>query len=151
MEKIRVQNKDVYTIEVNDDGETIEFDLTDIELPFALERAQQKARDVQTWLKGQQVIINKKPDTVKKGEIMTAKEKAMLEAYREAFRRMREAIDEFAGKGASQKIFGAKNYLEMFNDFMTEMEPHFDKMQLKGVDIRKRIEEKYSESASDEV
>lgn len=148
---IRVKSKDAYIIEVNDNGDTIEFDITDIELPFKLERAKQKAADATKWLKGQQVIIAKKQDTAKKGDFMTVKERATLEAYRECFKRMREAVDEFAGAGASDKIFGDKNFLEMFNVFMEQMEPHFDKMQLKGVDIRKRIKEKYSDTAGDEI
>ena len=151
MNSIRVRNKDTYIIEVNDNGDTIEFDITDIELPFRLERAQQKAREAQKWLKGQQVIIAKKQDTAKKGDIMTVKERATLEAYRECFKKMRAAIDEFAGAGASDKIFGDHNYLEMFNDFMDEMKPHFEKMELKGLDIKKKIEEKYGDAAGDEI
>ena len=151
MNSLRVRNKDTYIIEVNDNGDTIEFDITDIELPFKLERAQQMARDAQKWLKAQQVIISKKQDTAKKGDLMTVRERATLEAYRECFKKMRAAIDEFAGAGASDKIFGDKNYLEMFNDFMEEMQPHFDKMELKGVDIKKRIEEKYGDAAGDEI
>ena len=151
MNSIRVRNKDAYIIEVNDNGDAIEFDITDIELPFKLERAQKMANDATQWLKGQQVIISKKQDTAKKGDIMTVKERATLEAYRECFKKMRAAIDEFAGAGASDKIFGDKNYLEMFNDFMEEMQPHFEKMELKGIDIRKKIEEKYSNVAKDEI
>lgn len=151
MNSIRVRNKDAYIIEVNDNGDTIEFDITDIELPFKLERAQKMANEAKKWLKAQQVIISKKQDTAKKGDLMTVKERATLEAYRECFKKMRAAIDEFAGAGASNKIFGDKNYLEMFNDFMTEMEPHFEKMELKGIDIRKKIEEKYGDAAEDEI
>ena len=151
MNSIRVRNKDAYIIEVNDNGDTIEFDITDIELPFRLERAQKMAQDAKKWLKGQQVIISKKQDTAKKGDLMTVRERATLEAYRECFKKMRAAIDEFAGAGASDKIFGDKNYLEMFNDFMAEMEPHFDKMELKGIDIRKKIEEKYGATSGDEI
>lgn len=151
MNSIRVRNKDTYIIEVNDNGDTIEFDITDIELPFKLERAQKMAQEAKKWLKAQQIIISKKQDTAKKGDLMTVRERATLEAYRECFKKMRAAIDEFAGAGASDKIFGDKNYLEMFNDFMDEMQPHFDKMELKGIDIRKKIEEKYSTAAEDEI
>lgn len=151
MNSIRVKNKDVYTIEVNDNGDIIEFDMTDIELPFRLERAYKMANDATKWLKAQQVIIAKKQDIAKKGDMMTAKERATLEAYRECFKKMRAAIDEFAGTGASDKIFGDKNYLEMFNDFMEQMQPHLDAMELKSIDIGKRIEEKYSAAAKDEI
>ena len=151
MNSIRVRNKGAYIIEVNDNGDTIEFDITDIELPFRLERAYKMATDAQTWLKAQQILISKKQDTAKKGDFMTTKERATLEAFRECFKKMRAAIDEFAGAGASQKIFGDKNYLEMFNDFMREMEPHLDKMELKSIDIGKKIEEKYGAAAEDEI
>lgn len=151
MNSIRVRNKDAYVIEVNDNGDTIEFDITDIELPFRLEKAKTMAEEAKKWLKGQQVIIAKKQDTAQKGDLMTAKERATLEAYREFFKKMRAAVDMLAGKGASDKIFGEKNYLEMFSDFMEAMQPHFDKMELKGIDIKKRIEEKYSTIAEDEV
>lgn len=151
MESIRVKSKDTYVIEVNDNGDTIEFDLTDIGLPFALERAYQKVQEANQWLRAQQVIISKKLDVVKKGEIISAKERETLEAYRETFKRMRAAIDDFAGSGASQKIFGEKNYLEMFNDFMDAMSPHFEKMKIRGQDIRARIAAKYGEQVGDEL
>lgn len=148
---IRVRSKSEYIIEVNDNGDTIAFDITDIELPFKLERAQRIAQEAVKWLKAQQVIISKKQDTAKKGDMLTTKERAILEAYRECFKKMRAAIDEFAGAGASDKIFGDKNYLEMFNDFMSAMEPHLDKMELKSIDIRKKIEKKYGDAAKDEI
>lgn len=151
MEKIRVRSKNLYVIEVNDAGETIEFDITDIELPFKLERTKQKIDDVRKWLKAQQIIISKQQDTAKKGDIMTVKERATVNAYRDAFKKMRAAIDEFAGEGASQKIFGSQNYLEMFNDFMEAMLPHFEKMKINGEETIRRIEEKYSNKADDEI
>lgn len=151
MESIRVQNKDIYRIEVNDKGECIQFDLTDIELPFRLEKSKNMVNDAEQWLKGQILIIGKREDVPGKDGGLSANERAQLEAYREFFRRMRAAIDVLAGKDAAQKIFGEQNYVGMFNDFMEQMAPHFDKMQLKGIDIKKRIEEKYGEKADDEI
>ena len=109
------------------------------------------AEEAQKWIKAQQVLISKKQDTTKKGDFLTIKERAVLEANREFFKKMRAAIDEFAGPGASNKIFGDKNYLEMFNDFMEEMQPHLEKMELKGIDVRKKIEEKYGAAVGDEI
>lgn len=151
MNSIRVKSKSAYIIEVNDKGDTIEFDITDIELPFKLERSYRMAEEAQKWIKAQQVLISKKQDTTKKGDFLTIKERAVLEANREFFKKMRAAIDEFAGPGASNKIFGDKNYLEMFNDFMEEMQPHLEKMELKGIDVRKKIEEKYGAAVGDEI
>ena len=38
-EKLRIQRKDIYEIEVNDNGDIISFALGDIELPFRLSEA----------------------------------------------------------------------------------------------------------------
>ena len=52
--------RDIYTIEVNDNGDTIEFDLLDIELPYKLERAYKRVNEVAKDLKGKLIIIEKK-------------------------------------------------------------------------------------------
>ena len=149
MESIRVKNRDVYIIEVNDAGDTIEFDLTDIELPFALERSREEARAAAAWLKTQKILIEKQQDTRKNGDVMSSRERAYLDACREYFRRLRHAVDTFVGEGASDKIFGSKNYLEMFADFMEQMEPHIQKMRLTGDGIRDRLAQKYGDKEPD--
>lgn len=149
--QIRIKSKDIYVIEVNDNGDTIEFDITDIELPFRIERAYKSCLEAQTWLKGMIKVAEKKEDRAAKGEMMTAREKAVLETYREYFKKIRSCIDEMCGNGASEKIFGKQNYVTMFNDFWDQMAPHFEKMKIRGEDIRKRIAEKYSSAESDEI
>ena len=42
----------------------------------------------------------------------------------------RLALDTFLGKGACQKIFGDKNYANMFNDLLEQLQPEFEKMGL---------------------
>ena len=51
MNSIRVKSKSAYIIEVNDKGDTIEFDITDIELPFKLERSYRMAKKLKNGLK----------------------------------------------------------------------------------------------------
>ena len=143
MESLRIERKDIYTIEVNDNGDTIEFDLLDIELPFKCDRAFREVAIVESELKAKLVIINKKEDHPIKGAAMTANEKARLEAYKEAFLGMRTSMDNFLGEGACQKIFGDRNYLEMYTDLAEALAPHLDKMQLNSEGIRKRIKDKY--------
>ena len=149
--KIRVKNKDLYVIEVNDAGDTISFDVTDIELPFRLERAKKMAEDAMKWLNLQKPIIAKKPERIAKGNLLSERDRAMLNTYKELYKKLRAAIDEFCGVGAADKIFGSQNYLEMFNDFIEQMQPHIDAMGVKSVDIKKRIEEKYNAPTEDEI
>ena len=143
MESLRIERKDIYTIEVNDNGETIEFDLVDVELPFKCDRAFREVTRIENELKAKLVIIDKKQDHPIKGAVMTANEEARLEAYKDAFLGMRCAMDGFMGEGACQKIFGDRNYLEMFTDLAEALAPHLEKMQLNSEGIRKRIKEKY--------
>lgn len=143
MESLRIARKDIYTIEVNDNGDTIEFDLVDIELPFKADKAFREIDRISGELQAKLVIIDKKQDHPIKGAAMTANEDARLKAYREAFVGMRAAMDCFLGDGACQKIFGDRNYLEMYTDLAKALAPHMEKMQLNVDGIRKRIKDKY--------
>ena len=144
MNSIRIEKKDIYTIEVNDLGETIEFDLVDIELPFKCERALAEVNRIYKELQGKLVIIEKREDHKLNGEIMTANEKAKLEAHKNAYKEMRVAVDAFLGAGACQKIFGDRNYVEMYDDLFEQLAPHFEKMKLNTEGITARIKDKYS-------
>ena len=144
MNSIRIEKKDIYTIEVNDNGDTIEFDLVDIELPFKCDRALSEVNRIYRELKAKLVIIEKKEDHQLDDEVMTANEKAKLEAHRDAFKEMRVAMDAFLGAGACQKIFGDRNYVEMFDDLFDALAPHFEKMKLNSEGISARIKAKYS-------
>ena len=143
MNSLRVERKDIYTIEVNDKGETIEFDLVDVELPFKCERAWADVDRIAKELQAQLVIINKQEDSKQKGKLLTKKEEMTIEAYRKAFKEMRIAMDGFLGEGACQKIFGDRNYLEMFNDLFEELKPHLEKMEITSQGILERIKAKY--------
>ena len=143
MESLRIERKDIYTIEVNDRGETIEFDLVDIELPFKCDRAFREVARIESELNAKLVIIEKQQDHPIKGSIMTANEEATITAYKEAFSAMRVAMDCFLGEGACQKIFGDRNYIEMYKDLAEALNPHLDKMQLNTDGIRERIKSKY--------
>lgn len=144
MNSIRIAKKDIYTIEVNDNGDTIEFDLVDVELPFKAEKAVTEVNKIIKDLKAKLVIINKKKDRKLDGEVMTANERSLMDAYRKAFKDMRVAMDAFLGEGACQKIFGDRNYLEMYDDLFTQLAPHFEKMKITTGGIVERIKEKYS-------
>lgn len=146
MESIRIAKKDIYTIEVNDNGETIEFDLVDIELPFKCDRAFKEVSRIESELKAKLVIIDKQQDHKLKDSVMTANEEARITAYREAFKQMRIAMDGFLGEGACQKIFGDRNYIEMYTELAEALEPHLAKMEINTAGIAKRIKAKYSKT-----
>ena len=144
MNSIRIGKRDIYTIEVNDNGDTIEFDLVDIELPFKCERALSEVDRIQRDLKAKMVIIEKKEDRKQKGKLMTVNEEARLDAYKKAFKEMRIAMDAFLGDGACQKIFGDRNYVEMYDELFEALAPHMEKMKINTAGIAERIKAKYA-------
>lgn len=151
MEKLRINRKDIYTIEVNDKGDTIEFDLGDIELPYKFQRAVDKVRSIQNKLKGKIAIIEKQQDKKDKNHILSKNEDAMLKVWKECFSEMRAAMDEFLGAGGCDKIFGETNYIDMFNDLFDAFNSkdenglsHLDKMKISREGMIDRIKQKYS-------
>ena len=143
MEKLRVEKKNIYTIEVNDNGDTIEFDLADIiGLKFKLLKTLNEIDRIIDYAKKEEIIINKRQDV--KGKYISKNEEDILRMWNKTYKDMRNAMDMFLGKGACQKIFGDRNYITMFNDLMDELKPHLDKIGINVNSIAKDIENKYS-------
>lgn len=146
MENLRVQKKDIYKIQVNNKGEYIEFDLADISL-----RA--KCYDALDELENIAKSFEEKYKTIE-----TDKELAHIE--KEMFEKMRNAMDVFLGKGACQKIFGDRNYYEMFNDLIKELnkkrpelngKSHMDMLELNSEKIKNRIISKYAKNSKNVI
>ena len=146
MESLRVKNNDIYEIEVNDQGDTITFYLTDIELPLKIEKMYQMISEIGQDMK-KEVEVTEEGGT----GVIDAKKLAENRQVAEAFKKMRAATDEVLGEGACQKIFGDINYLTMFDDLFEALEPHLTKMNLQTANINKRIMEKYKKEDEEVV
>lgn len=146
MESLRVKNNDIYEIEVNDQGDTITFYLTDIELPLKIERMYQMISEIGQDMKKEVEVTEEDGPGV-----IDAKKLAENRQVAEAFKKMRAATDEVLGEGACQKIFGNINYLTMFDDLFEALEPHLTKMNLQTANINKRIMEKYKKEDEEVV
>lgn len=158
MEQLRIQRKDVYEIQVNDEGDTIKFNLGDLELPFKLEKAANDITKIQNDLKSRLVVIDKQKDSKGKHDLMSKNQRDKLNAWKNAYNKMRVAMDGFLGEGGCQKIFGDSNYLEMFDDLFDELDrpqadgkSHLEKMKLSDEAIVKRIEDKYKSTKNKQV
>lgn len=147
MNQLRIKRSSIYTIEVNDKGETIQFDLEDLELPFKLDEAYRKVNKIANAVKAKRLIIEKKEDIKSPDGIMSSREREIMLLYKESFKQMREAMDCFLGEGGCQKIFGDVNYLTMYDDLLEELKPHIKKMNLNVGSVIERIEKKYSDSS----
>lgn len=140
--RINKGNENLYVIEVNDKGETISFDLEDINLTSRL-------IDMYTGIQNIEAKFNKDKKELESKEYpeednvipqRAIDENKLIQKF---FKESRECADLFLGEGACQKIFGDKNYIEMFTDLFEQLEPHFKKMGLSMQKLKKDLINKY--------
>ncbi len=157
MERMRLEPKNRYIIEVNDNGDTIEFDLDDIELPFKMLRCMDGLQEAEKEMQKQFSVIENLDEKKNENSLFSEKEAAIFEALKTYYQKTRKAMDEFLGENACQKIFGDKNYLSMWDDLVSELtkpqedgKSHFDKMGITFRNTVDRITNKYSSSLLNE-
>ena len=166
----RVKSKTLYVIEVNDDGETIEFDTEDINLSTNLIECWQNIQvELASFAKTENELIKKIEEERKNKESeeiiledtddvdfsnveefidslalpISENEKKLIYAQKDFYNKCREIMDGFLGKGACQKIFGDANYKLMFNDLFDKLLPEFEKMNVNTERVKKDIYKKY--------
>lgn len=140
MDKIRVNEENVYKIEVNDKGECVDIDLLDIEFPI-------KCINASKTLKKETEIYNNKVYALEnqyKDNPKTYLYKR-IDIDRIYCKKMREMIDSLLGEGASQKIFGSKNRIGMFDEFFNKFIPILDTIQVDFDKIRENLINKYKD------
>lgn len=139
--------KGLIEIEVNDKGETITFDPADIELPFKFNDAYLEVEKVRKQWKAKEAVIKKKKP--QQHGLVTTVDEEYRKLARTAYADMRNAMEKFLGAGAMQKIFGDRNYDEMYTDLFTALDPYLKKLGITIDDSVKRIKEKYSDKEED--
>ncbi len=141
--EIKRDRSDFYILEVNDKGDTIQFDLTDISLPEKILKASEELKNIDEDYKNNILQIDK--EEISKEE----KAKKVIEIDKEFSIKSRKIFDGFMGEGACQKIFGDANYYGMYIELFEQLEPHFDKMIIKSQKAKQRLVEKYKPKKSD--
>ena len=149
MEKIRVNQKSRYEIEVNDNGDKIYLDVNDTRL---LGKLLNMIKDLD---------IKKKEFEAKFDEIISREDKPLEEIegvkvpitqnfvdyikLTDDFCELgRSYIDDIFGKGASLKIFGESNNPDMFEEFLVALEPHLQKNKINMTNMKKDLVQKYT-------
>ena len=156
MNRLRVENKSRYEIEVNDKGETISLDLNDTRL---LGKMLNMMKD----------IDEKQKEFEKRLEEIASREDKPLEGFEglsvpvtQNFYDYVKLTDDFCtickgyvddlfGKGASEKIFGDRNDPDMFEDFIEALEPHLEKNKLNMQTMKKDLVNRYIKEDGEEV
>lgn len=142
---LRIGIKDENGIPKKDENNNelyIEFDLEDITTIDRYSKCLELAEKASKTLQNKFVIIEKKEE-VKGKRFMTNKQEEKLEAVKEYYKTMEEAIDLFIGKNGTKKIFGDTRYISMFDDFSEMMKPILPKLEVNTKNIQKKIKSKY--------
>ncbi len=134
----------------NDTGETLQFDLEDIELPLKYHQIIEEDKRNRNWLKNQFVIIDRKKDVKGKKMLSKNEEEKMLK-MKEFYEREMNTIDSFLGKGGCKKMLnGRKPYWEMFSDIIEDLKPVIKELDLTMSFIENKIKNKYGQSSKEE-
>ncbi len=142
MNNLRVKKDNIYRIEVNDDGEYIEFDLQDVSLNIKYYNALEEINSLMEETNKKQKELNeRKAETIE-----------YLKLEDDTFKKSREIMDSFLGLNACQKIFGNRNYYDMFYDLVDELEKkrddlngnsYLDMLKINSANLRNSIIQKY--------
>lgn len=139
MDKIKIDNENVYKIEINDNGDYIELDLLDIELPIKFINAGKTLeRETKIYNNKVKALENQYKDDVK-----TYLYKR-LDVDRTYCKKMREMFDSWLGEGTSQKVFGNKNRIGMFDEFYNQLVPILNDIQLNFEQIKENLLKRYN-------
>ena len=149
---IRVHSKTEYHICVNDAGDEIVFDISDTGLANKMVRTFDKVNNLVDEYQEKAKVIDERPDEPFKTTVIDGKEKVLITKNQydgaamidELYQKSRETLDTFLGVDACQKIFGDKNYYNMFDDLAEQLKPHFEKMGINSKNLKAKVVNKYT-------
>lgn len=119
MDKIRIQ-RNVKRIEVNDNGDILELDFDDLNLPYNFYAMMKK-------FETDRVEFTKALAEKIKGKSDKETVDAFVEAERELNIYMRDAIDKVFGEGTCRKVYGdILPSVEMHMQFFDALRPYFE-------------------------
>lgn len=140
MDKVIYEKKGIKRIQVNEQGDYIELDLMDIELPF-------KADNTRKELIRQNNIFKNRCKALEK-QYKDNKDLLRVNEYKAEIdfcNKCREILDNFLGKGACQKIFGDTNRYGMFDDYFEQLAETLGTLEVDIKAIKEELMQKYKD------
>lgn len=138
MDKVIYQKKGIKQIQVNEQGDYIELDLMDIELPLKVENTRKELIRQNNIFKNRCKAIEKQ---YKDNQDLILKNQIQAEV--DFCKKCREIMDDLLGEGASMKIFGKTNRYGMFDDYFEQLAEVFENLQIDVQAIKEELVSKY--------
>lgn len=131
----------------NDTGETIEFDLEDIELPLRYQEILEKDKENRRILRDKMLIIEKQQDHKGK-KLLSSKQEAQIKAMNEFYKNEIEVFNMFLGERGVEKLLNGRKVswtsLEKISEIIEKQ--MLPKLSINAENIRKKIMQKYGAS-----
>ena len=142
----------IETSDGEDTGESLEFQLDDIELPLRYQELLEKDKKNKENLRNQLLIIEKRQD-VKGKKLLTKNEEDKLKAINDFFVKETEVYNMFLGENGVQKLLNGRKLgwttLQEIDDIIAkQISPHLDISMKKITD---KIKNKYGNKQDKEV
>ena len=135
-----------------DTGEYIELDIEDINLPIKANECSLKHVENYNNLKVKIKEANKLENKEAENEIISERQKAILEAFKEFYAEEEKALDGFLGQGATRKLLGGRRpYLTMYddiNEYLAQIVPTMEEAQK---NLEEKIKAKYQTEKEDNI
>lgn len=138
MEKVIYKKEGIKRIQVNENGDYIELDLMDIELPL-------KVMNTHNELIRQHNIYNNRCKAIEKQykDNQDLKLKNQIQAEIDYSNKCREVLDGLLGKDACLKIFGETNRYGMFDDYFEQLYSILENLVIDIEAIKNKLAKKY--------
>ena len=138
MEKVIYKKEGIKRIQVNEQGDYIELDLMDIELPLKVDNTRKELIRQNNIYRNRCKAIEKQYKDNQE-LLVTNLSKAQIDYSNKC----REVLDKLLGENACKKIFGDTNRYGMFDDYFEQLGEIFNKLEIDIDAIKEKLINKY--------
>lgn len=149
---IKLKKDDILRLEIEDSngnktGESLEFDLCDIELPLKYQDILEKDKKNRENLRNQLLIIDRRED-VKGKKLLSKNEEDKIKAVNEFFKKEVEIYNIFLGEKGVEKLLNGRKLgwtsLSEIDDIISKQIAPYLKLSMDS--ITEKVKEKYGEA-----
>lgn len=141
MDKVIYKKEGIKQIQVNEQGDYIEIDLMDIELPFKVDKTRKELVRQNGIYKN--ICKSLKKQYKDNEDLLRVKE---YQAEVDYCKKCRQVLDGLLGEGACHKIFGDTNRYAMFDDYFEQLSETLGEMEIDIKAIKEKLVNKYKKN-----
>ena len=133
----------------NDTGNSLEFNLGDLDYLLVLQDMMEKDKANRNWLKNQYIIIDKKQDHKGK-KLFSSNQEEKIKVTSQFYKKEAEIYNMFLGENGVEKLLNGRKLTLARLDEIDEIieQAILPKLQINAEEVKKKIMKKYSNKDS---